>query len=162
MDPPISSKEEVVGLPPGWRKRVVVRANGLYAGKIDFCCYSPCGKKFRSVKKLQKFLGKDFDLSSFVSAHEANVCALRNSTLLNLDRPSSRLDGLKHSGSTCESEGWSCPSSRSVELKHPGSRPANERGCGELSAVEGMPTELAAVDGHGDAGTGIINTSTCG
>ena len=141
MDPPDSSKEDVEGLPPGWKRRALVRTNGTKVGRIDVYYYSPCGKRFRSIKKIKEFLGDD-DLSCLASTHKVNVAlASRSSTLLRdqkLDRPSS------NSGSKSN-----CPSSRSAELKCPNSRPARR----ELSAVEAVPTEHTAVDmqgGHGD------------
>lgn len=54
-------------LPPGWKREVVVRKNGLSAGKSDVYYYSPCGKKFRSKPQIAKFLGDNhnLDLSCF-------------------------------------------------------------------------------------------------
>lgn len=54
-------------LPPGWKREVVVRKNGLSAGKSDVYYYSPCGKKFRSKPQIAKYLGDNhnLDLSCF-------------------------------------------------------------------------------------------------
>jgi hypothetical protein len=74
MDSPGSPKSSSVStttmpksLPPGWKREVVVRKNGLSAGKSDVYYYSPCGKKFRSKPQIAKFLGENhnLDLSCF-------------------------------------------------------------------------------------------------
>lgn len=56
---------QVKGLPPGWKREVVVRKNGLSAGKTDVYYYSPCGKKFRSKPQIARFLGESVDLACF-------------------------------------------------------------------------------------------------
>lgn len=70
LEPPGSPKITTTmpkSLPTGWKREVVVRKNGLSAGKSDVYYYSPCGKKFRSKPQIAKFLGENhnLDLSCF-------------------------------------------------------------------------------------------------
>ncbi|XP_065911013.1 uncharacterized protein [Dysidea avara] len=53
------------GLPPGWRREVVVRKSGQSAGKYDVYYFSPDGKKFRSKPQIVRYLGESVDLNLF-------------------------------------------------------------------------------------------------
>lgn len=91
------------GLPPGWRREVVVRKSGQSAGKYDvyyfryailsqctnmlemFASYcSPDGKKFRSKPQIVRYLGESVDLNLFDFSGRSTVGGQRRSAK---DRP---------------------------------------------------------------------------
>lgn len=75
--------EEVKLIPPGWKRKEVVRKKGMSAGKIDVCIYSPNGKKFRSKRELDKYI-KDkqlpYKIEDFNFSTNKNKTIKENST----------------------------------------------------------------------------------
>lgn len=72
------------GLPPGWRREVVVRKSGQSAGKYDVYYFSPNGKKFRSKPQIVRYLGESVDLNLFDFSGRSTVGGQRRSAK---DRP---------------------------------------------------------------------------